>query len=218
MKLHGETPNRPARRDRCVGKMARNKKRSTASPLANFIFEAGMLKRLPRSGWSVVGVKNPESVADHSFRCGVIGYLLARMEGAPLDTVLLMTLFNDIHESRITDMHKMAQRYIDAEAAEGRSFKEQIEELSGPIRKELTRIRREYVEQRTAASVIARDADILECLIQAKEYHEAGFLQAVRFTEKAPRFLKTKSARNIWKAVQSAHSGQWWEKLGDFKR
>ena len=31
----------------------------------DFISEAGLLKRVSRSGWSVVGIKDAESVADH---------------------------------------------------------------------------------------------------------------------------------------------------------
>ena len=78
--------------------------------IVEFILETGVLKRTPRSGWSLLGIDHAESVADHSFRCAVIGYLLARMEKVSVHQVLLMTLFNDIHEARITDLHKMAQR------------------------------------------------------------------------------------------------------------
>jgi putative hydrolase of HD superfamily len=60
--------------------------------ILNFISEAGLLKRTPRSGWFVAGIKNPESVAEHSFRCAVIGYCLAKMEDADPYQVLLMTL------------------------------------------------------------------------------------------------------------------------------
>ncbi|MBF0384955.1 MAG: HD domain-containing protein, partial [Candidatus Omnitrophica bacterium] len=38
----------------------------------NLFAEAGLLKRVKRSGWWVAGIKDPESVAEHSFRCAVI--------------------------------------------------------------------------------------------------------------------------------------------------
>ena len=53
--------------------------------LLNFIAEAGMLKRVRRSGWSVLGIKDAETVAEHSFRCAVIGYILASMENIKRD-------------------------------------------------------------------------------------------------------------------------------------
>jgi putative hydrolase of HD superfamily len=173
----------------------------------NFFSEAGMLKRVTRSGWWVLGVKDPETVAEHSFRCAVIGYALAKLEKVDPYRVLLMTLLNDLHEARTGDLHKMSQRYFDFEKAEDGAFSEQIAGLPSVFQKELAGIRREYRTQRSRESLIARDADILECLIQAKEYYEHGFREAVKFMKKAPSFLKTASARSLW-----------WEVLSEFKR
>ncbi|MDD5440204.1 MAG: HD domain-containing protein [Candidatus Omnitrophica bacterium] len=183
-----------------------------------FIAEAGMLKRVVRSGWSVLGITGAESVAEHSFRCAVIGYVLACMEKAHPYKVLLMTLFNDIHEARITDLHKMVQRYLDLEKAEDRAHREQVAALPAPIKNELTALRSEYRRQKTPDSIIARDADILECLIQAKEYDEFGFKEASKFTRKAPSFLKTKSAQKLWRRAGAMKLNTWWERLSEFKR
>lgn len=186
--------------------------------ILNFWSEAGLLKRVARSGWWVLGVKSPESVAEHSFRCAVIGYTLARMENVTPYRVLLMTLFNDIHEARINDQHKMAQRYFDSGKAEDSAFLEQTASLPEEISLELALMRREYRRQASKESLIARDADILECLIQAKEYHEHGFKEAVKFTRKAPQHLKTKSARRLWRLARKSNLNEWWERLGEFKR
>jgi putative hydrolase of HD superfamily len=194
------------------------KKKKPTQALLDFIFEAGMLKRLSRSGWQVVGIKNPESVADHSFRCAVIGYVLARMEKVKPYRVMLMTLFGDIQEARITDLHKMAQSYINIEPAEDKSFKEQISHLPKDIKSELGSLQREYRAQKSRESVVARDADILECLIQAKEYHSQGFLQASKFMKKAPKFLRSRSGRKIWQMAKAADISGWWSSLAEFKR
>ncbi|MFH1692404.1 MAG: HD domain-containing protein [Candidatus Omnitrophota bacterium] len=198
--------------------MSRKKVVDTDEKILNFISEASMLKRVTRSGWSVLGIKNAESVAEHSFSCCVIGYVLARMERVSIQEVLLMTLFNDIHEARITDLHKMAQRYIDAEGAEDKSFCEQISFLPKILRDDLGSMRDEYRKQKSKESIVARDADILECLIQAKEYHEHGFSEAIKFMSKAPRFLKTKSAKKLWKLAKNMKLNDWWIRLSDFKR
>jgi len=186
--------------------------------LLDFFAEAGMLKRINRSGWWVLGIKDPETVAEHSFRCAVIGYALAKLEDISACKVLLMTLFNDIHEARINDLHKMSQRYIDFEKAEEKAFEEQVNLLSGRMREELTEIHKEYIMQQTKESIIARDADILECLIQAKEYYEHGFRQANKFMKKAPEHLKTKSARRLWMMAKHTSLTRWWEKLSEFRR
>lgn len=184
----------------------------------NFIFEAGLLKLVKRSGWWVTGIKNPESVADHSFRCAVIGYFLARMEKADPQKVLMMTLFGDICEARINDSHKMAQMYFNHRAAENKAFTGQIKRLPKDIKKEFADLRKEYLAQKTKESLLARDADILECLLQSKEYSIQGYSQAAKFSRKAPAFLKTSAAKKIWNLAKKGIKRSWWEKLSKFER
>lgn len=184
----------------------------------NFILESGVLKSIARSGWQVIGIKNGESVAEHCFRCAIIGYLLAGMEGANMEKTAVMCLFNDIAETRIGDLHKMSQKYINLYSIEEKIFEEQVSLLPKKTEKELLRILREYKIQRTKESIIARDADILECLIQAKEYYDQGLRQAQKFMKKAPFFLRTKSAKELWNLVKRKDTGKWWLRLSTFKR
>lgn len=201
-----------------MAKRKERPKKGDMRSLALFLAEAGLLKRVKRSGWWVVGIKDPESVAEHSFRCAMLGFMLAWQEGADPYQVMVMTLFNDIHEARIGDLHKMAQAYLPIEAAEEEAFYQQIEDLPPRTKKELTRLRRIYVRQETPESIVARDADILECLFQAKEYDQQGYIQAKKFMQKAPRFLKTPSARLLWQTARMTDLGRWWESLARFKR
>ncbi|MFT7537928.1 MAG: putative hydrolase of HD superfamily, partial [Lysobacterales bacterium] len=78
----------------------------------DFFAEAGLLKAVKRSGWWVAGIKDPESVAEHSFRCAIIAYYIAHLEKVDVNRTLVMALFNDIHEARINDLHKMGHYYI----------------------------------------------------------------------------------------------------------
>ena len=185
--------------------------------IVEWILEAGLLKRTPRSGWSLMGVGGAESVADHSFRCAAVGYALAHMERVDVHRTLLMTLFNDLHEARITDLHRMAQHYMDAEAAEDRSFSDQIQGLPKTIRDELSGVRSEYKLQESRESIVARDADILECLIQAKEYSEQGNAGAALFLKNAEK-LQTESARKLWALVERTDVNEWWSRIGTLGR
>ena len=184
----------------------------------NFFAEAGLLKRVKRSGWWVAGIKDPESVAEHCFRCAVIGYYLAHLEGADPYKVMTMALFNDIHESRINDLHKMGHYYIDFKAAEKRVFSDQIADLDERVKKELTRFRSEYDGQKSQESVLARDADILECLLQAKEYADGGHAGAKLFFQRAPTHLHSRSARKMWRQMKKWDSHAWWQNVVKFER
>lgn len=184
----------------------------------NFFAEAGLLKHIKRSGWWVAGIKGPESVAEHSFRCAIIAYYIAHVEKAEPSRVMTMALFNDIHEARINDLHKMGHHYIDFRDAEKRVFDDQMRGLDESFVREMRAFRKEYEEQKTRESIVARDADILECLIQAKEYYDSGYTKAKKFFDKAPKFLKTATARNLWDSIKSWDSSEWWENVVKFER
>ncbi|MCX5680689.1 MAG: HD domain-containing protein [Candidatus Omnitrophica bacterium] len=184
----------------------------------NFFAEAGLLKKIKRSGWWVAGIKNPESVAEHSFRCAMIAYWMAHQEKVHPYRSVLMALFNDIHEARINDLHKMGHYYIDFKKAEKKVFADQTKDFGNGMKKEIVAMREEYDSQKTKESLIARDADILECLIQAKEYYDEGHLKAKLFLNRAPLFLKTKSAQKLWKQIIRWDSALWWQHVVKFER
>ena len=184
----------------------------------NFFAEAGLLKRVKRSGWWVAGIENPETVAEHCFRCALIGYYIAHCEGVDPYQVMAMTLFNDIHEARINDLHKMGHYYIEFREAEEKVFNDQIQDLNSKVKNSLLKMRQSYTKQLTRESIVARDADILECLIQAKEYLDNGYPVAKTFFKRAPDHLKTKTAQELWKAALKWDSHQWWQNVVKFER
>lgn len=184
----------------------------------NFFAEAGLLKRVKRSGWWVAGIENPETVAEHCFRCAVIAFYLAHREGADPYKSAVMGLFNDIHEARINDLHKMGHYYIEFRNAEKKVFADQIATLDKKVNQELGRLRHEYDSQSSRESVVTRDADILECLLQAKEYVDNGYPVAKTFFKKAPSYLKTQTAKNLWAKALHWDSHGWWQMVVKFER
>ncbi|MCK5180826.1 MAG: HD domain-containing protein [Candidatus Omnitrophica bacterium] len=199
-------------------KITRKKEKNSLDSAVNLFAEAGLLKKIKRSGWWVAGIKDPESVADHSFRCAVIAYYMAHLEKVDPFKAMAMALFNDIHEARINDLHKMGHHYIDFKEAEKEVFKDQVEHLDKGVKDEMTVLRREYDVQKTKASIVARDADILECLLQAKEYYDSGYLKTKKFFKTAPDHLKTKTAKALWKQMKKWDSSRWWEDIVKFER
>lgn len=184
----------------------------------NLFAEAGLLKKIKRSGWWVAGIKDPESVAEHSFRCAVMAYYMAHLEGVDPSKTVMMALFNDIHEARINDLHKMGHHYIDFRDAEKKVFVDQTCDLESSVREEMRDFRQAYDAQETPESIVARDADILECLLQAKEYVDNGHVKARKFFKRAPEHLKTETAQTLWAAIKDWDSGQWWEDVVKFDR
>src|SRR5580698_2742344 len=86
--------------------------------VASFLFEMGHLKRVPRAGWLLLGVQNPETIAEHSFRVGMVGMALAAIEGADIGHKAAMCLLHDAHETRIGDVPSVGRAYVTTAAPE----------------------------------------------------------------------------------------------------
>ena len=183
------------------------------SVLLDLAGEAGILKLVRRSGWWMIGIKNGESVAEHSFRTALVGYLLAKLEGINPYPVVMMCLLNDLHEARINDLHKVGHRYIDFRAGEQKASDEQMASLPANTGKELRGWVREFSRQKTHASLVARDADLLECMIQGKEYADQGHPRALDWMRRPAHLLKTPSARALARRLKSWQSDRWWQHL-----
>ena len=176
--------------------------------------EAGVLKSVRRSGWWMLGMKNAESVADHCFRAAFLAYLLAKMEGIDPYHAVMIALINDLHESRINDLHKVGHRYIDFRTAEWKASSEQLAGLPPAMRRELSGWVKDLLTQRTKASWVARDADLLECMIQGKEYADQGHHpRAMDWMNRPAHLLKTRSAKRIYRRMKSWKSDSWWQEL-----
>ncbi|MBI3323330.1 MAG: HD domain-containing protein [Candidatus Omnitrophica bacterium] len=198
------------------GRRAAPRPRPACDPAAaalDLLGEAGMLKLVRRSGWWMIGIKNGESVAEHSFRAALLGYILARMERVDPYPVVMMGLINDLHEARINDLHKVGHRYIDFPAAERKASAEQLACLPAHIGAELIRWSRDLSGQATRASLIARDADILECMIQGKEYADRGHARAIDWMKRPAHLLRTKSAKALARRLRAWQSDSWWQHL-----
>ena len=68
---------------------------------ARLIYETGLLKLSKRTGWWLCGVKDPESIAEHSFRTAIIAGLLAGLEGADPARAIMLAVWHDSQETRI---------------------------------------------------------------------------------------------------------------------
>ncbi|MFP4403292.1 MAG: HD domain-containing protein [Nanoarchaeota archaeon] len=177
-----------------------------------FLFEMLSLKNLKRTGWNFLGITNKDSVSEHSFNTIMIGYILAKKENANENKVIKMCMIHDIAESRINDLNKVNQRYINHKEIEEKAFLEQINKLDKNIKEEFSNLYYELKNQKTKEAIIVKDADYLECAIQAKEFYNKGNKDAIEWLENAETKLKTKIAKKIIKEIKKSNN-KWWDNL-----
>jgi putative hydrolase of HD superfamily len=174
--------------------------------VANFLFEAGMLKRTPRSGFQFLG-SGAESVAEHIFRTTYIGYTLGRLaKGVDVDRMVKMCLFHDLPEARTGDLNYVNKKYVEADE------KKAVEDLARtlPFGHEIQDLIREFTEGKTEEAKLARDADQLEFVLALKEYKDLGNKYADEWLEFSLRRLQTDAARELAKVILETDSSLWW--------
>ena len=184
-------------------------------PVVRYIHEAGMLKRVARSGWWVEKVKHPESVAEHSHRAAVVAFILARMEGCDEESanrICSAAVFHDMHETRLLDLNKVTARYIRVDRSlERKVERDQIEGFEPGLKDAmLSALRLSDKEE-----MILKDADYLECAFQAKEYADIGYPTG-KWIDTISAKLQTKSAKALIAKLKKGDSGQWRDGLKRF--
>ena len=176
-----------------------------------YFYEIGMLSRTKRTGPYAAIIKDPETVTDHAHRASIIAYFIAKIEKADAEKAVLLTLFHDNIETRIGDRNKISARYIDFKDAEEKVWNDQTKNFPKEIKKDLQNIFKEFGENKTKEAIIAKDADLLECAIQAKEYLEIGYKSMQDWINNVKKRLKTKTAKKMIKIMEETHPESWWE-------
>ena len=198
-----------------IGIVFENSKREelVEKDIAKFLYEMGQLKRVKRSGWWIAGVKDPESVAEHTFRTAVIAYLLARLEGADTGKAVLMALFHDLPEARTNDAHRIVRRYADWRDVDQKAMSEQGKRLPGEVANQVISLFEEFEKEVSSEAKVVRDADLLECIVQAREYQTLGYHDVVDWIFNARAALRTESAKEIAEECLETEPKEWWQGL-----
>ena len=176
---------------------------------AEFLFELGHLKQTPRSGWQLLGVPQPETVAEHSFRVGAIGLVLAALDGADVGQTTALALLHDGHESRIGDVPSVGRAYLSTAAPEAITA-HQTAGMPASAAKVVQELTAEYESAATQESRLAHDADKLETLLQAIEYGAQGH-DTADWRENSIAALRTDTGRKLAQAIGAADPHDWWK-------
>ncbi|HUY51507.1 MAG TPA: HD domain-containing protein [Streptosporangiaceae bacterium] len=179
--------------------------------ITGLIYEIGLLKRYKRTGWSLVGVPSPESIADHSFRASIIASVIAAMEGADPQRAAFLALWHDSQETRTTDIPHLAKSYVSA-ARNEQVTQDQIRPLPRAVADMISAAVAEYEASETIEARCARDADKLDCLLQAREYEEQGHANVQPWIDTSVAALATPSAKQIAHEAIAQNSLSWLER------
>lgn len=184
----------------------------------SFFLRALDLKDVPRTGWLLREVTEPESVADHSWGTALLCLVYGREAGVAVDHAVRIAIVHDLAESITGDIARRvnpdAQTTNDADKA--RLERAAMDELvNGWEGQEIYRLWQEYEDRASAEARFVRDMNLVDMCLQALKYeqesrydgsvHHPNFPDFPRLSEffatSAPR-LSTSTGKQLFDRIK----------------
>jgi putative hydrolase of HD superfamily len=164
----------------------------TTKDIIKFSNSIGKSKKLKRSGWIREKVKNPESVADHSFRVIVLSMVLATHFRVDQTKLIKMAIIHDLGETKTGDLVvERGKKVNTTEKYKKEMLEDQaVVDLIGKFGKEYHRIFHEMIERKSKEAQLFWQIDKLEMAMQAREYEREQGLRGAEFYENARMHIK----------------------------
>lgn len=168
--------------------------------LLNFFIETGKLKGMDRKGWVLRGVKNPESIAEHTFRVALMAWLLGsqKKHNLKIERLIKMALVHDLCEIYAGDTtpydsilpknkkelpalmekwprfsQKQKEKLKkDKFNKESKALKKLVKKLPEKLQKEINNLWMDYEKGLSAEGRFFKQTDRIENFLQAMEYWE----------------------------------------------
>lgn len=166
--------------------------------LIKFLIETGKLKKMKRTGWVLRGIKNPETIAEHTFRMAIMAWILGSNKRFNPTKILKMALIHDLCEVYAGDitpyegilsknkrlrkvlLNKLPRfpknlkeaRLKEKHEKERVGLKKIIASLPKHTQKEIVSLWLEYEHGSTREGRFVKQVDRVENLLQALEYWE----------------------------------------------
>jgi putative hydrolases of HD superfamily len=174
--------------------------------IADLLFEAKMLKELPRAGYPFLGIGR-ESVAEHCFSTAFIGYVMSRMEpAADALRLISMCLVHDLAEARTGDLNYVQKKYVKAD--ENKAIADATRNL--PFAGDIKELMEEFNGQNTLEAKLAHDADQLSFVLDLKSLMDMGGKTPEKWLPFVVNRLKTDLGKTLAGEITSRNWDAWW--------
>lgn len=181
-----------------------NLDKNNIDSLIKVLRKAGPLKTLKRTGWVLKGVKDSESVADHTWRVCLFAALLSD-NSLNRERLLDMAIVHDLGEIIVGDVKwEKGKKILVPEKPKRKKEEKAIAEIfkGHSKQKYYVSLLEEFTEQKTPEAKFLMQVDKLERTLQALEYEKKGTKSLNEFWESAERFLESKELEPIFRELQ----------------
>lgn len=156
--------------------------------LLDSLLEVQGFDRVPRMGYVLRGVTEPESVAAHSWQLAFLVWALApRIPGLDAARAVELAIVHDLAELRIGDLPRTSAHYFPAGAkktAETAAFAD----LMAPFGESAAALSAEYAAAQTLEARLVKVCDKLQLLLKVAMYEKWGEGGLAEFWENPDNF------------------------------
>jgi putative hydrolase of HD superfamily len=144
----------------------------------------------------------------------VAAAVIASLEGANPERAAFLALLHDTQETRLMDIPHVGKRYV-TPMPNTEVIADQTTGLPDRSAGLISTAVTEYEAKESAEARCARDADKLECLLQAVEYREQGNTHMQPWIDTSLAALKTASAKRLAEEALTRGSLEWMHEARD---
>lgn len=179
------------------------------SRIADFLFEAKMLKDIPRSGYPFLG-SGKESIAEHSFMITFIAFVMSKLEPS-VDALKLisMCLLHDLPESRTGDMNYVHKKYVTVNV--NKALEDAIQDL--PFATSVSDLIHEFNDGLTPEAKLAHDADQIAFILELKSLSDIGYKLSEKWLPMVQNRLQTQTGKMLSEMIMQTDWDSWWMRL-----
>lgn len=142
--------------------------------LLDLLLELQALDRLPRTGYSLRGVADPESVSEHTFHVAFLAWALAeRIPAVDPGRAVELALVHDLAEVRLGDLPMISARHWPA-GAKKRAEAGVTGELLAPLGERAARLAAEFAAGESAEARLVKACDKLQLMLKVSAYEGWG--------------------------------------------
>lgn len=156
--------------------------------LLDLYFETQILDRIPRSGYVLRGVPEPESVTEHTWHVLFLVWTLgARTDGIDVNRAMEIALVHDLAELRIGDLPRTSSHYF-PEGAKRAAEAAAMSDILAPLPERARRLFEEYQQGATPEARLVKACDKLQLMIKVAVYEKWGTGALAEFWDNPENF------------------------------
>lgn len=156
--------------------------------LLDLLLETQLLDRIPRSGYVLRGVVDPESVTEHSWHVLFLVWAVGgRIPEIDLQRAVEIALVHDLAELRVGDLPRTAAHYF-PEGAKKVAESAAMADVLAPLPARARALYQEYQDGKTPEARLVKACDKLQLMLKVSVYERWGTGALAEFWDNPDNF------------------------------